>query len=48
VRGPGMVSAMREHPVTANHPTLELGSMMSITGQLDTHGEMRKFIQGFQ
>lgn len=42
-----MVSDMRKHPETENHPALDLGTMLLMGGQLSTANEMRKFIEGF-
>jgi len=42
-----MGSDLRKHEETANHPALEVGIMMLVTGRIKTPGEMRKFINGF-
>ena len=38
------VSDMRKHPETANHPAIDLGGMLLITGNMQ---DMRRFIEGF-
>jgi hypothetical protein len=43
-----MVSDLRNHPETENHPAIELGMMLMMANQLSTAAEMRKFIEGFQ
>lgn len=42
-----MVSDLRKHPETENHPAIELGAMMLFTNNLVTPEKMRKFIDGF-
>lgn len=41
------VSDMKKHPDTSDHSALELGFMLSMTGNLKSPMEMRKFIEGF-
>lgn len=42
-----MVSDLSKDSSTANHPALELGSMLFFTGNLNTQHEMKNFIEGF-
>ena len=42
-----MSSDMQKHPETENHSAIELGMQMMMAGMLNTPGEMRKFIEGF-
>ena len=42
-----MSSDMQKHPETEKHPAIALGMQMMMTGMLNTPGEMRKFIKGF-
>lgn len=42
-----MLSDMCENDETKNHAALKLMVMMQISGQLGTHTEVRKFIEGF-
>ena len=42
-----MFSDLNKHPDTENHAGTELGMMLKMTGQLDSVGEVRKFINGF-
>jgi len=42
-----MVSDLGKHDETMNHPAIELGMLLMMTGQLDRTLEMKKFINGF-
>lgn len=42
-----MVSDLRKHPETADHPAAALGLQLMMAGHLGTEEEMRKFIEGF-
>ncbi len=42
-----MVSDLRKHPETENHPAIEVGMMMMFAHRFATAEEMRKFINGF-
>jgi len=42
-----MCSDLRKHPETENHAGAQLMVMLVAGGQLDSPGEMRKFIEGF-
>ena len=42
-----MASDMKKHPETENHSAIALGMQMMMVGMLNTPGEMRKFIEGF-
>lgn len=42
-----MASDLGNHPDTENHPAIELGTMMLMSGQLTTPQKMREFIEGF-
>lgn len=42
-----MGSDLKKHPDTENHPAIELGITMMITGELGSEHAMRKFINGF-
>ena len=42
-----MLSDLRKHPETENHPAIELYMMMHISGHLSTNDEVRNFINGF-
>jgi len=39
-----MFSDLKKHPETADHPAIELGMMLLMTGNL---GDVRNFIEGF-
>jgi hypothetical protein len=40
-------SDMSKHPETANHPALQMGSMMLFGGHMDSVAETEKWINGF-
>jgi hypothetical protein len=42
-----MASDLGKHPETAEHPAIQLGMMLMMTGKLQSPGEMREFINGF-
>ena len=42
-----MLSDLRKHPETENHPAMKMGAQMMFTGLLTTPKEMREFINGF-
>ena len=42
-----MLSDLRKHPETENHPAIEVGAMMIFANLLTTPEEMSKFINGF-
>lgn len=42
-----MASDMRKHPETEHHVALQLGMMLMMSGQMQSAGEVRKFIEGF-
>lgn len=42
-----MASDLRKHKDTADHPAIQLGMMLMMTGNLSSAPEMRKFIEGF-
>lgn len=42
-----MVSDLSKHPETMEHPAIELGTMLIISGDLNTPGSMSEFINGF-
>lgn len=42
-----MGSDLGKHPETENHSAIQLGMMLLMGGHLNTPGEMRKFIEGF-
>jgi len=42
-----MASDLKKHPETENHAGIQLGMMLLMTMQLNTSGQMRDFIQGF-
>ncbi len=42
-----MLSDMKEHPDTADHPALTLAMSLMMTGHLSTSAEARRFIEGF-
>ncbi len=42
-----MGSDLNKHPETANHPAIQLGMTLLMTGHLSRPHEMRKFINGF-
>lgn len=42
-----MVSDLRKHEETEDHPAIQLGIMLKMSGALNDTDEMRKFIEGF-
>lgn len=42
-----MINDLRKHPETADHPAVELGVMLAMSGNLSTAQQMREFINGF-
>jgi len=42
-----MGSDLKKHPETHNHPAIELGVMLMLSGNLSTPEQARKFIDGF-
>jgi hypothetical protein len=42
-----MVSDLGKHDDTRGHPAIQLGVMLFMGGHLNTPGEMKKFIDGF-
>lgn len=42
-----MLSDLRKHPETANHPAMAMGAQMMFANLLNAPEEMRKFIDGF-
>ena len=42
-----MLSDMGKHEKTANHLALEMGTMLLMTGSLETSEQMRSYINGF-
>jgi len=40
-------SDMSKHPETANHLALEMGTMLLLSGNLDTPRQMEEWITGF-
>jgi len=42
-----MLSDLRKHPETENHPAMKMGAQMIFAGLLTTPQEMRVFINGF-
>ena|SRR3990167_8495969 len=42
-----MASDLGKHMETADHPGIQLGMMLLMSGRLGTSAEMRKFIEGF-
>ncbi len=42
-----MTSDLRKHAETKNHPAIELGLMLMLSGGLSTRAEMQKFIEDF-
>jgi hypothetical protein len=42
-----MGSDLNKHPETENHSGMPLMMMLAMNGHLDTPGELRKFIEGF-
>ena len=42
-----MMSDLRKHELTSNHPAIRLGWMLNVAGKLSTTDEMRRFIEGF-
>lgn len=42
-----MMSDLTKHPETENHVGIQLGTMMLMSGRLNTQEEARKFIEGF-
>ncbi len=42
-----MVSDLRKHPETKDHPGAEFGLVLMMAGKLSTPQQMREFINGF-
>ena len=42
-----MASDLGKHPETEGHAAIQLGMLMLMGGHLNTAGEIRKFINGF-
>lgn len=42
-----MTSDLGKHPDTANHPAIQLGMKLLLSGKINNPAEMRRFIQGF-
>ena len=42
-----MVSDLKKHPETENHPAIQLGIRMLFADHLGTSEQMRQFIEGF-
>jgi len=42
-----MLSDLRKHPETENHPAMKMGAQMMFANLLTTSKEMREFINGF-
>ncbi len=42
-----MCSDLTKHSETQEHPAIQLGMMLIMTGKLSTQPEMQKFIEGF-
>lgn len=42
-----MVSDLSKHPETAEHPAIQLGTILIVSGHLSTAQEMTKFINDF-
>ncbi len=42
-----MASDLSKHPETVNHPAIDLGSNLFLTGNLSDVESMRHFIEGF-
>ncbi len=42
-----MTSDLRKHPETADHPAIDLGSNLFMSGNLSDTESMRHFIEGF-
>lgn len=42
-----MTSDLSKHPETENHPAIQLGMMLLMSGHLSSQIEMKKFIEGF-
>jgi len=42
-----MISDLTKHPETKNHAGIELGIMLMRDGLLNTHQEIKKYIDGF-
>lgn len=42
-----MISDLGKHEETRNHPAIELGTKLFLSGHLHTPTGMREFIQGF-
>ena len=43
-----VVSDMRKHPSTVNHAALMLGTMLAMSGHMETTQQVRKFVDGIQ
>ena len=42
-----MVSDLRAHPATKDHPAIMLGFMLAMSGHLQTTEQVRDFVDGF-
>jgi len=42
-----MMSDIRKHKETSNHPAINVGMLMLMSGKLSNAEDMRKFINGF-
>lgn len=42
-----MSSDLGKHPETRDHPAIQLGMMMLMSGSLSSRDAMRRFIEGF-
>ncbi len=42
-----MCSDLSKHPETSNHPGIQLGAKLMLSGNMSKAGEMEKWIQGF-
>ena len=42
-----MLSDLGKHDETRNHPAIDVGMMLMLTGNLSTDHQVRKFIEGF-
>ena len=42
-----MVSDLRKHPDTEDHPANSLGMQLLIAGHLSTRDEMRRWVEGY-
>lgn len=41
------LSDMNKHPETENHIALKLGTMLLLSGNLNTYRQMKEYIEGF-